>query len=82
MTNNKQSSVQWLLYEISLTLEGCENSTIPHYKLMELGKQAKEMHKQEIDDTYWLGYGDHQTQNIHNLDEIFDYILGGNNEQR
>jgi hypothetical protein len=48
--NNEFSSVEWLLYEISLTLEGRENSSIPHYKLMELGKKAKAMHNKEVVD--------------------------------
>jgi len=76
MSNNKQSSIEWLFEQVC----NLDWKNIQGEKKLEILEQAKAMHKQEIEDTYWLGYGDHQTQNIHNLDEIFDYILGGNNE--
>lgn len=49
-------------------------------EILSILKQAKAMHREEINDAYWLGYGDHQTLDCHDLDEVFDYILGGNND--
>ena len=46
MSNNKQSSVEWLLDNLHL-----QHST----KWTEIVEQAKAMHKQEIEDAHWYG---------------------------
>ena len=85
MNNNKQSSVEWLLYEIALRLEGCENSSIPHYKLMELGKQAKAMHKEEVEEAFANGVDDEYEYHINNeprknTEQYYNETFGGNND--
>ena len=81
MSNNKQSSIEFLWDELKPLLP--ENYTVDEsVKILSILKQARAMHREEINDAYWLGYGDHQTLDIHNLDEVFDYIFGGNNEQQ
>ena len=46
MSNNKQSSVEWLLDNLHL-----QNST----KWTEIVEQAKAMHKEEIEEAFWDG---------------------------
>jgi len=87
--NNKQSSIELFIDQLEEKGKAYEetvgvrtvNICIDVSEYMELKQQAKAMHREEINDAYWLGYGDHQTQDIHDLDEIFEYIFGGNNEQ-
>ena len=51
MSNNKQSSVEWLFYKfISCSLKVSD--------IFELLEQAKAMHKEEIEKTYIKGYED------------------------
>ena len=52
MSNNKQSSVEFFLYEMFSLLGEFENKALPSYKIMDLFEQAKEMHKEEIIDAY------------------------------
>ena len=52
MSNNKQSSIEWLVDQ--LKKRGYAGEFPPHL----LFEQAKEMHKQEIEDTFFEGaYG-------------------------
>lgn len=44
-------------------------------ELISIIEEAVAMHKEEIQDAYWLGKGDGQTCDGHNLDEIFEYIF-------
>ena len=48
MSNNKQSSVEFFLYEMFSLLGEFENKALPSYKIMDLFEQAKAMHKEEI----------------------------------
>lgn len=47
MSNNKQSSVEFFLYEMFSLLGEFENKALPSYKIMDLFEQAKAMHKEE-----------------------------------
>lgn len=77
MNNNKQSSVEWLF--CALIDQGYKN---PHdMELISIIEEAKERHRQEIQDAYWLGNGDALTCDCHNLDEIFEYIFKVRNEK-
>lgn len=75
MSNRAKTSVENLVELIRL-----KNKEV-YADLFDEIQKIKAMHREEIDDAYWLGYGDHQTLDIHDLDEVFDYIFGGNNEQ-
>lgn len=80
----KQSSVDWLISQL-------QKSKDWHRVLNEISQmssarvdiieQAKAMHRDEIDDAYWFGYGDHQTLDMHDLNEIFEYIFKVRNEK-
>ena len=50
MSNNKQSSVDWLVNELELYYIG--ESKLVHYEIIE---QAKEMHKEERISDYYQG---------------------------
>jgi len=75
MSNRAKTSVENLVELIRLT-----NKEV-YADLFDEIQKIKAMHREEIDDAYWLGYGDHQTLDIHDLDEVFDYIFGGDDEQ-
>ena len=52
MSNNKQSSVEFFLYEMFSLLGEFENKALPSYKIMDLFEQAKAMHKEEISQAF------------------------------
>jgi len=52
MSNNKQSSVEFFLYEMFSLLGEFENKALPSYKIMDLFEQAKAMHKEEHGKTW------------------------------
>ena len=58
MSNNKQSSVEFFLYEMFSLLGEFENKALPSYKIMDLFEQAKAMHKEEIIDAHERGQSD------------------------
>ena len=58
MTNNKQSSVEFFLYEMFSLLGEFENKALPSYKIMDLFEQAKAMHKEERISDYLQGAND------------------------
>jgi hypothetical protein len=76
MSNNKQSSVEWYSNEIgkitALALSGKMTGLEWSYLQGKALEQAKAMHKEEIGDAYFLGYGDHQTLDWHDLDEYYN----------
>ena len=82
MSKNKQSSVEFFLYEMFSLLGEFENKALPSYKIMDLFEQAKAMHKEEMKQTYFDGWH----RNIGNRDEDFEQYYnetyGGNNEQQ
>ena len=68
MSNNKQSSVEWLLDNLHL-----QHST----KWTEIVEQAKAMHKEEIEDAHWYGGRDvaiHEST----CEQYYNETYGGN----
>jgi hypothetical protein len=49
MSNNKQSSVEFFLYEMFSLLGEFENKALPSYKIMDLFEQANAMQKQQAE---------------------------------
>jgi hypothetical protein len=76
MSNNKQSSVDWLVNELELYYIG--ESKLVHYEIIE---QAKAMHKQEVIDAFGVGCHVESTRLIHYNDMAEQYYneeFGGN----
>ena len=76
MSNNKQSSVEWLaiaIYE-KFKMEGNGN------ELNDLVEQAKAMHKEEIEDAWDLSRRD--IDYPANGEQYYNERFGGNNEQQ
>lgn len=60
MSNNKQSSVEWLISQLTEVDYNCINKTflqsnnsLAGYKMRELFEQAKAMHKEECKESYY-----------------------------
>ena len=70
MSNNKQSSVEFFLYEMFSLLGEFENKALPSYKIMDLFEQAKAMHKEEIIHAYSNGWHDGQDAIIMKIEHI------------
>ena len=79
MSNNKQSSVEFFLYEMFSLLGEFENKALPSYKIMDLFEQAKAMHKEEIKSAY--NYGQ-QIPPFEYAEQYYNETFGGNNEQQ
>ena len=81
MSNNKQSSVEWLVDRIK------NQHLYPFISLNELEKQAKAMHKEEI--TKAFDFGDYNIdlpdgtweQKYKSPEQYYNETFGGNNEQ-
>ena len=83
MSNNKQSSVEFFLYEMFSLLGEFENKALPSYKIMDLFEQAKAMHKEEMCEfAFKVGRGqDYDDKEVRELSEIiYNETFGGNNE--
>ena len=86
MSNNKQSSVEFFLYEMFSLLGEFENKALPSYKIMDLFEQAKAMHKEEIVNAYANGdndgyrYMNNQKQEFEHSEQYYNETFGGNNE--
>jgi hypothetical protein len=63
---NNQSSVEWLVNQYS---KYCDDSQVP----FEVFEQAKEMHKEEVDDAYGEGYADGIHKNDVMYQDSIDY---------
>ena len=84
MSNNKQSSVEWLVHRIK------NQHLYSFMSLDELEKQAKEMHKEEIVNTwseatsldYEIGLLDasYILAQVHNAEQYYKETFGGNND--
>jgi hypothetical protein len=78
MSNNKQSSVEWLVDRIK------NQHWYPFISLNELEKQAKAMHKEEITDAHGNKY-DYSYSQIDPKkvtgEQYYNETFGGNNEQ-
>ena len=72
MSNNKQSSVEWLMENDNQLniyfLEGKSTQLVYAIKKVRLQEQAKAMHKEEMKQTYFDGWH----RNIGNRDEDFE----------
>ena len=82
MSNNKQSSVEFFLYEMFSLLGEFENKALPSYKIMDLFEQAKAMHKEEIIKLYYA-YEDYVLREegiIKTFGQFYNETFGGNNE--
>ena len=82
MTNNKQSSVEFFLYEMFSLLGEFENKALPSYKIMDLFEQAKAMHKEETIKLYYA-YEDYVLREegiIKTFGQFYNETFGGNNE--
>ena len=73
MSNNKQSSVEWFLDEL------IKEGYIKRLPVTQF-KQAKAMHKEEIEDAYWEG-GQDVPSNEKQCQDYYKEKFGGNNEQ-
>ena len=74
MSNNKQSSVEWLFH----TLWDEPKDKLTWYAIL---KQAKEMHKEELLNIFNCGRN-FQATGEGTFKEIHNEIYGGNNEQQ
>ena len=81
MSNNKQSSVEFFLYEMFSLLGEFENKALPSYKIMDLFEQAKAMHKEEITQAWKNGDGQFDNVAEKMSLEYYNETFGGNNEQ-
>ena len=63
MSNNKQSSIEWLISQlIEKDLLMIYGKSLEDNDLIEIIKQAKAMRKEELDESYQVGYQDgHET---------------------
>ena len=78
MSNNKQSSVEFFLYEMFSLLGEFENKALPSYKIMDLFEQAKAMHKEEIKEAWGNAaieatYGN----KFRNFEQYYNETFGG-----
>ena len=77
MSNKKQSSIEWLEWQINLGLS--ERGLISAFK------EAKAMHKEEIMKSYREGRSDQQSpRNVHfyhrNAEQLYNETFGGEDE--
>ena len=74
MSNKKQSSIDWFQEQIIKIVNGtCELSEI------QIFEQAKEMHKDEVEDAYFKGYADNMNDEG-DFEQYYTKTFGGNNE--
>ena len=73
MSNNKQSSIEWLEQELK---------KIPFVNVLEVFEQAKAMHKKEIITAYSIGLPIEDTFSIaiDKAHKYYDKTFGGNND--
>jgi hypothetical protein len=79
MSNNKQSSVEFFLYEMFSLLGEFENKALPSYKIMDLFEQAKAMHKEETIKLYYA-YEDYVLREegiIKTFGQFYNETFGG-----
>jgi hypothetical protein len=78
MSNNKQSSLDWLLSNISSKIDNeywCNQKEITEFV-----EQAKAMHKEEIEDAYTMGSYD-MVEKEFRPEQYYNETFGGNDEQ-
>ena len=72
MSNKKQSSIEWLEWQINLGLS--ERGLISAFK------EAKAMHKEEIEDAVNFGDEHGQITTYLTVEKYYNETFGGNNE--
>ena len=75
MSNNKQSSVEWLVEQIKKDI----NLRLRGFDIDKALEQAKAMHKEEIEKTYIKGYED-KDFSYFDFEQYYNETFGGNNE--
>ena len=74
MSNKKQSSVDWLEFQINLGLSDIG--------LISAFKQSKAMHKEEIDGAFTVGKFNGINMTEYESQEYYNETYGGDNEQQ
>ena len=87
MSNNKQSSVEWLYKELTEILCDIQVSPVKAIAIYERLKQAKAMHKKEIIEAFDEGQEYEYQYHINSTPKFdsetyYNETYGGNNEQR
>jgi hypothetical protein len=77
MSNNKQSSVEWLVKELNQKIDYIPMRQWDEIK--EVIEQAKAMHKEEIEQAYQKGYNDADFS-YYDPEHYYNETYGGNNE--
>ena len=67
----KQTAVEWLLFELS------KNGLLPDGIPDDIHNQAKAMEKEQIQDAYWEGGRDIQTNKYKGMKEYYNERYGG-----
>jgi hypothetical protein len=95
MSNKKQSSVEWLIDQLEQKGDTWENASIRSLQIsidisdyFELKKQAKELHKQEIEDAFENGVDDEYEYHINvearirkKAEKYYNETFGGQDEK-
>ena len=75
MTNNKQSSVEWLVEQIKKDI----NLRLRGFDIDKALEQAETMHKTEHFNTWWHGISENEPITF---EQYYNETFGGNNEQQ
>jgi hypothetical protein len=81
MSNNKQSSIEWLIEQMFKQGYFDGNKPLTYTNLDHLQEQAKAMHKDEIMDAWYNGFEENRPYVDHSED-YYKETFGGNNEQQ
>jgi hypothetical protein len=73
MSNNKQSSVEWLVEQIKKDI----NLRLRGFDIDKALEQAKKMHKTEHFNTWWHGISENEPITF---DQYYNETFGGNND--
>ena len=76
MSNNNQSSVEYLIKEFSEILGPISTNPMQNLLLMDAMKQAKVMHKQEIKISYRCGAAEVGMIEINKPEQYYNEIFG------
>ena len=80
MSNNKQSSVEWLMEKIATKDSDSFIAMSFYIAFKEEFEQAKAMHKEEIENAYDEGWH-HNNDDRYNPITYYTETFGGNNEE-